>query len=722
MIRSNFCHHPIIHTCTKVDEAARMDSLGGEALNATGIILSGHLIKYGKKLGGRVQRWFVLTANGIFRCYADRKAKELKSDVVMRACHVTLCPADGKEPLKLVITGHSSDPVILWSEERDPDTRKWFEALKRYDSASLSATPHQSTVFDLLHPLVSNSSSPANAKSPSSHASPMNHSSTHAIQRAVQLYNTPVKSNKYAKFLVALGITSSSPFAWIAEHIARPPLPPDWEKLKDEKKRSYYANATLLQSSWEHPLLFYYPWLCRIFSKMLPIDASTNVPVNPEELIDYLTNDSNLLSELNLETECLPMHDLKSLQRRVTCDAVFYYSWLFSPRQGHSRHPYLKLSEERGWDPELVRSVAEYYGIDLAVEPHLVWLPKLALVAPLPPFWTSSEDDNGDTLFYCIVSGYCTQGHPVDRYITLLLQQSRLNMQLENHCVAVRAGWFDIIDADGTRAWYNMVAAESSAQAPPEWDDALERRLQASWNLDIEILIISLCHIRADQGLQPDWLLPPSLNDKLSRTEAAEAHPGASSHMPVSDVDVSFALEESFAEVNDDLGHQDIQNAVLSPGDWVQGGGSISGSEDDDVDGAHELLLPQDLENEVQGVFRLPSIPESRSIQTNPVDFRAPEVESTSYFVDGFSMSGAIRSGNHPVSSIGVQCILHPDSKDAACSANFAPEKSFAGETSIGVQDADTLRPNPAQLQLQDVIAHQLKVNLFCQFFLNGIF
>jgi hypothetical protein len=706
-----------------------MDALGGGALNsstATGsIILSGYLSKSGKNFGLSVKRWYVLTSNGFFRCFQDKKAKEPKSDIVLRGSNVAIRPAEGKkEPLKLVISDStdSFEPLILWSEDKDPDTKKWFEALKSYDSTSSFSTAHQRSDVDNRHKLVCNSPERDDMKSLPAHASPVEASNAHAIQRAVQLYNTPVKSNKHAKFLTALGISSSSPLAWIAEHIARPPLPPDWEKLKDEKKRTYYANTSLLQSSWEHPLLFYYPWLCRIFSKMLPIDASTNVSVLPEEIIDFLINESNLLAELNLEAEYLPMHDLKSLQRRVSCDAVFYYTWLFSSKPGQSRNPHLKLSDGRAWDPELVRSVAEYYGIDLAVEPHLIWLPKLALVAPLPPYWTSSEDENGDTLFYCIVSSYCTQGHPVDRYVTLLLQQARLNRKLENHCAAVRAGWFDIINADGIRTWYNMAINESSAQAPPGWDDAEEHRLQVSWNLDIETLIMSLCHIRAQQGLQPAWLLPPSVNAKIYQTDDDSGLPLTSSHVVVSSGDVSFALEASFAGADDELGDQLVKDAILSPSDEIQHDGSISGSEDISDCDADELLPEYGINGEYanfQGRLVLETC--DSSIQTDPVEFRAPEVESTSYFVDGFSMSGAVRSGSRLVTDVSLQCSLRPDSKDVSCFANLVSETSLSGTDAVQLQDVGDVA-GPHSSQLHDVIAHQRKVCFLLSFIARDFF
>jgi hypothetical protein len=226
--------------------------------------------------------------------------------------------------------------------------------------------------------------------------------------------------------------------------------------------------------------------------------------------------------------------------------------------------------------------------------------------------------------------------------------------------------------------------------------------------------MLSLCHIRAEQGLRPDWLLPPSVAVTFTRAEAAEVPPGTLSHTAVSAVEVSFALEDSFAQAIDDQDNQVNPRAVLSPGDEVQSDGSISGSEDDGDDTVQELLLHRDDQNMAQETHQPPTRPETcdRSMQTSPLHFRAPEVESTSYFVDGFSMSGAIRSGSLPAASVGLQysvglqCSLSPDSKDVACSASISLEGNAADSSGLEVSDA-------AQLQLQDVIAHQLKVKFF---------
>jgi hypothetical protein len=291
-----------------------------------------------------------------------------------------------------------------------------------------------------------------------------------------------------------------------------------------------------------------------------------------------------------------------------------------------------------------------------------------------------------------------------------LLQQARLNRKLENHCAAVRAGWFDIINADGLRTWYNMVSNESSAQPPPGWDDAEEHRLQLSWNLDIETLIISLCHIRAQQGMQPAWLLPPSVNAKMHSTEDDSAPPANSSNANVSSGDVSFALEGSFAGVNYEIGDQRVHDTVFSPSDEIQHDGSISGSEDVSDDIVDEILPKHDINDEHANYLRRMAFETcDSSIQTDPVEFRAPEVESASYFVDGFSMSGAVRSGSCLVTDVSLQCHLQPESKDASCSANFIPENSFSTADAGSVQDIGDMA-GLHSAQLHDVIAHQRKV------------
>ncbi len=270
-----------------------------------------------------------------------------------------------------------------------------------------------------------------------------------------------------------------------------------------------------------------------------------------------------------------------------------------------------------------------------------------------------------------------------------------------------------------------MATSESSAQLPSGWDDVHERRLQASWNLDIETLILSLCHIRQQQGLQPEWRPSPPVNAHTDSAQAAAdsaqaaaAHPVASSEA-VSPGDVPLALEDSFAgpNANDEI-MQPVRHSVFSPGDEAPDDGSISGSEDFDNDGVDKFELPQASDGGESATSQRRMFFEcvDTSTQTSPVVFQPPEVESTSYFVDGFSMSGAVRSGSHLVHHFGVQCSLHPESKDASCFTSFPPDNdlSIAFHTSqraVEVQDL-TSTPPPHSAQLQDVIAHQLKVNL----------
>jgi hypothetical protein len=263
-----------------------------------------------------------------------------------------------------------------------------------------------------------------------------------------------------------------------------------------------------------------------------------------------------------------------------------------------------------------------------------------------------------------------------------------------------------------------MVTSESSAQAPAGWDDVHERRLQASWNLDIETLILSLCHIRHQQGLQPEWTPLPSVPAPTTSAQAAAAHPVTLSDA-VSPGDVPLALEDSFTGTSAHDGIvQPVRNAVFSPGDEVPDDGSISGSEDFGDDGVGKLELPRsDSEESATSQRRKLFEGFDRCTQTSPfpnpfpVVSQPPEVETTSYFVDGFSMSGAVRSGIHPVTHTGVQC--SPESKDASCFASFSPDipPSHTLLSAVEVLDVTGIPP-PHPAHLHDVIAQQLKVRL----------
>ena len=63
---------------------------------------------------------------------------------------------------------------------------------------------------------------------------------------------------------------------------------------------------------------------------------------------------------------------------------------------------------------EQVIAMAEYLGIRVLSEQHLLWIATDALKAPLPVSWSSQKDSHGRTYFYNHLTNESTWDHPLD--------------------------------------------------------------------------------------------------------------------------------------------------------------------------------------------------------------------------------------------------------------------------------------------------------------------
>ena len=74
---------------------------------------------------------------------------------------------------------------------------------------------------------------------------------------------------------------------------------------------------------------------------------------------------------------------------------------------------------------EQVISMAEYLGICVLGEQHLLWIAADALKAPLPVSWSSQKDSRGRTYFYNHLTNESTWDHPLDPHFRQLIASYR---------------------------------------------------------------------------------------------------------------------------------------------------------------------------------------------------------------------------------------------------------------------------------------------------------
>jgi len=72
-----------------------------------------------------------------------------------------------------------------------------------------------------------------------------------------------------------------------------------------------------------------------------------------------------------------------------------------------------------------VKEMAEYMGVDVDKEMHLVWVAKLAVIESLPEGWEETAAADGRALYVNHADGSSTEDHPLDAYFREMLERER---------------------------------------------------------------------------------------------------------------------------------------------------------------------------------------------------------------------------------------------------------------------------------------------------------
>ena len=87
-------------------------------------------------------------------------------------------------------------------------------------------------------------------------------------------------------------------------------------------------------------------------------------------------------------------------------------------RRLYNRYKQQPLREE-------LEDYAEYLGIDMAVDPNLLWIAEEAYFAPLPDNFEEHTNERGDKYYYNPVNKESTWAHPMDTYFRKMVRRWR---------------------------------------------------------------------------------------------------------------------------------------------------------------------------------------------------------------------------------------------------------------------------------------------------------
>jgi hypothetical protein len=140
-------------------------------------------------------------------------------------------------------------------------------------------------------------------------------------------------------------------------------------------------------------------------------------------------------------------------------------------REPGSRHRSSEL-EVRGRTlaPEHLTALADYFGLQLPQDGHLMWIVKLAALCPLPLDWRVCPEEFASDLFFANVRTSATsRHHPMDPFWALLLQAEReCPLTAAEQGALAQQAWLRFRDDDGDAFWYDFarLASEYDPRGP----------------------------------------------------------------------------------------------------------------------------------------------------------------------------------------------------------------------------------------------------------------
>ena len=271
------------------------------------------------------------------------------------------------------------------------------------------------------------------------------------MARTQNLHARPAIPAEVVRKAIELGIDYESPvtwrrYGWIAQEFYDARLPEPWSEYSDESSQIFYYDHSSGESRWEHPLLSTFRAL------LLKCEEEPQLLEYYQELYGSL---------------------------RQYCDdrkGWWALNLLSTPNGGPPP------------TPEEVRDMAVYLGIDLTLEPDLLWIAKQAVQVALPPNWEELEDGTGAVYFYDVVNGKSTLKHPMDDYFFALAAEERRRLperRKKTHGQPdIKSVWMPFLDDLG-RAYYVHFGLGVVTYYPP-WDvDAqrASRLIQFYWRV-----------------------------------------------------------------------------------------------------------------------------------------------------------------------------------------------------------------------------------------------
>ena len=108
---------------------------------------------------------------------------------------------------------------------------------------------------------------------------------------------------------------------------------------------------------------------------------------------------------------------------------------------------------------EEITGFANYLGMDMETDKHLLWIAEAAVLSPVPQGWTQHETEDGFSYFHSLDTGETSWEHPTDAHFKDLFR--RVKEQEQNSVKAAEIAVMSLLGSDSS-----VVPGETERRGP----------------------------------------------------------------------------------------------------------------------------------------------------------------------------------------------------------------------------------------------------------------
>lgn len=245
-----------------------------------------------------------------------------------------------------------------------------------------------------------------------------------------RLVEYPMKEVQFLCDQLGMDFKQDMRYRWFLEQALICLLPMGWRQEQDYKGKFQFHNMNTSATTEKHPLLYKFR---KAFARLVynDPDEGKEVPIN-ESIKTHIPKDIAISThdeQLKIFAELLQKSNIdenssrEDKLREVIKDAEEFYDTLFAritdtvPAQYENSVEYLLVEPEKMYETAMNLGINKEY--------KLVWIARMAIILPLPPFWKKVADQLGNEMYFNLELNKMISLHPARTSLLKLIRRLR---------------------------------------------------------------------------------------------------------------------------------------------------------------------------------------------------------------------------------------------------------------------------------------------------------